>query len=130
MVCLSESRQPRGNLVFIGSEAALQGKRKGAIYCASKFALRGFAQALRQECSRSGVAVSLINPGMVQTPFFDRLDFAPGGDETNYILPQDVAQSVAMVLASRAGTVFDEIHLTPLKHVVQFHSPRASKRDG
>ena len=44
-----------GDLVFIGSEAALRGTRKGAVYCASKFAVRGFAQALREESARPGV---------------------------------------------------------------------------
>ena len=38
-----------GDLIFIGSESALKGSRKGAIYCASKFAIRGMAQALRED---------------------------------------------------------------------------------
>ena len=63
-------RKERSNLIYIGSEAALQGSRKGSIYCASKFALRGFTQALRDECGTSSVRISLINPGMVRTPFF------------------------------------------------------------
>ena len=35
-------KRGRGRVVFIGSEAALQGKRNGSVYCASKFAVRGF----------------------------------------------------------------------------------------
>ncbi|HFD11570.1 MAG TPA: SDR family oxidoreductase, partial [Crenotrichaceae bacterium] len=58
-------RAKHGDLVFMGSEAALNGSRKGSLYCASKFALRGFAQALRDECAKSGIRVSIINPGMV-----------------------------------------------------------------
>ena len=113
-------RMGRGDLIFMGSEAALRGAPKGAIYGASKFALRGFAQALRQECARAGVRISLINPGMVKTPFFDALDFAPGADPANYILPEDVARVVAMILAARPGTVFDEIDLSPQKRVIEF----------
>ena len=60
----------KGDVIFIGSEAALNGSRKGTIYCASKFALRGFAQALRDECSKSSIRVTIINPGMVKTGFF------------------------------------------------------------
>jgi short-subunit dehydrogenase len=110
----------RGDLVFIGSEAALQGTQKGSLYCASKFALRGFAQALRQECPRAGLRVSIVNPGMVRTPFFDELDFAPGPDPANFVLPEDVAQAVSMILAARPGTVFDEINLSPQKRVIEF----------
>ena len=109
----------RGDLVFIGSESALQGSRKGSIYCASKFAVRGLAQALRDECSRSNVRVTLVNPGMVNSAFFDELDFAPGNDPDNYLVPQDVADAVSYVLRSRSVISIDEINLSPLKHVVQ-----------
>ncbi len=108
----------RGNIVFIGSEAALSGSRRGSVYCASKFAMRGFAQALREECSANGVRVSIINPGMVKTPFFNELDFAPGDNAENYIEAADVAAAVVWVLESRAETVFDEINLSPLKKVI------------
>ena len=66
-----------GNIVLIGSEAGLKGARQGSVYCATKFAIRGLAQALREECGASSVRVSLINPGMVNTPFFDPLGFKP-----------------------------------------------------
>ncbi len=113
-------RKQRTDLIYIGSEAALKGSRKGAIYCASKFALRGFTQALREECSNSGVRVCLINAGMVKTPFFDTLSFAPADHETNYLLPEDIAETVDYVLNSRAHIVIDEINLNPLNKVVKF----------
>ncbi len=107
-------RQGSGDIVFIGSESALSGGRQGSIYCASKFAIRGFAQSLREECGKSGVRVSLINPGAVRTPFFDDLHFEPGEGEDNAIAPEDVAAALAMVLEARPGTVLDEINLSPL----------------
>jgi len=111
------------NIIFIGSEAALEGTQKGSIYCASKFALRGFAQALRQECSNSNVHISIINPGMVKTEFFDELNFEPGEDSSNYIEANDVASAIIMILDCRGGTVIDEINLSPLKKVVSFKKP-------
>ncbi len=113
-------RKPRSDLIYIGSEAALKGSRKGALYCASKFALRGFTQALREECSKSNVRVCLINPGMVGTPFFDGLAFSPGDDGSNALEPDDVAEAVIYVLNSRAQMVVDEINLNPLNKVVKF----------
>jgi 3-hydroxy acid dehydrogenase / malonic semialdehyde reductase len=113
-------RQARGDLIYIGSEAALKGSRKGSVYCASKFALRGFTQALRQECSNSQVRLCLVNPGMVQTPFFDNLAFAPGDAASQFLWPEDVAEAVAMVLNANANAVFDEINLSPLQTVVKF----------
>ncbi len=112
-------RRGRGRVVFIGSEAALQGKRNGSVYCATKFAMRGLAQALREECSKSGVAVSVIQPGMVRTPFFDQLDFEPGPDRHHALDSEQVADAVAYVLNSPAHAVIDEIELSPLQHVVK-----------
>jgi 3-hydroxy acid dehydrogenase/malonic semialdehyde reductase len=110
----------RGNgcILFVGSEAALSGSRRGALYCASKFALRGFAQSLREECGASKVRVGIVNPGMVKTPFFDELDFAPGDSPENYLEAKDVADTLLWMLSSRAETVVDEINLSPLKKVI------------
>ncbi len=113
-------RKANSDLIFIGSEAGLKGSRKGTIYCASKFALRGFTQALREECGNSNVRVCLINPGMVKTAFFKHLTFEPGDHESNAILPEDVAEAVSYVLDSRAQIVIDEINLSPLNKVVKF----------
>jgi 3-hydroxy acid dehydrogenase/malonic semialdehyde reductase len=107
-----------GSILLVGSESALSGSRRGAVYCASKFALRGFAQALREECSGSKVRVGIVNPGMVKTPFFDDLDFAPGDNPENYLEAKDVADALVWMLSSRAETVIDEINLSPLKKVI------------
>ena len=64
--------------------------------------------------------VCLINPGMVKTPFFDHLSFEPGDDDSNFILPEDVAEAVCYALNSRAQIVIDEINLSPLNKVVKF----------
>jgi 3-hydroxy acid dehydrogenase / malonic semialdehyde reductase len=113
-------RKASSDLIYIGSEAALKGSRKGAVYCASKFALRGFTQALREECGNSHVRICLINPGMVKTAFFENLTFEPGDHESNAILPEDVAAAVLYVLDSREQIVIDEINLSPLNKVVKF----------
>lgn len=112
-------RRRGGDIVFTGSESALRGGRQGSIYCASKFAIRGFAQSLREECAKSGVRVSIINPGAVRTPFFDELHFGPGEAEDNAIVPEDVAAALAMVIEARPGTVLDEINLSPMTSVWQ-----------
>ena len=110
-------KQGEGDILFMGSQAALKGARQGSIYCASKFALRGFSQALREECGKSGVRITLINPGAVRTPFFEKLQFEPGLAAENAIEPEDIASAVSMVLAARSGTVFDEITLSPRNQV-------------
>ncbi|MDC9729674.1 MAG: SDR family NAD(P)-dependent oxidoreductase [Methyloprofundus sp.] len=113
-------RKDVSDFIFIGSEAALKGSRKGSIYCASKFAIRGFSQALRDECAKSKVRVSLINPGMVKTEFFDHLNFAPGNEENQHLNAEDVAGAATYIINARAGIIIDEINLNPANKVIQF----------
>jgi len=113
-------RKPLADLIFIGSEAALTGARKGSIYCASKFALRGFSQALRDECAKSSVRVSLINPGMVKTDFFQSLNFEPGMHQSQHLYAEDVANAVNYIINAREGIIIDEINLNPANNVIQF----------
>lgn len=108
----------QGKIIFIGSECALLGARKGSMYCASKFALRGFAQSLRTECSRANIAVSMINPGLVDTPFYDDLDFTPGNDPANAIQVQQVTDAIQLILNTDNNCVLEEINLQPMKKVV------------
>lgn len=115
-------KRRKGDIVVIGSEAGLSGKQRGTLYCSSKFALRGFAQSLREECAQRSVRVSIINPGMVKTRFFDSLGLTYGKSKSNYLLPEDIAQAVFLILSSRRETVFDEMNLSPLQKVVVFRS--------
>lgn len=111
-----------GRLVLIGSEAGLRGARQGAVYCAAKFGLRGFAQALRDECASANVRVAIVHPGMVRTPFFDGLDFEPGLRSENALSPEDVADAVEYVLRAPEHAVVDELELSPRVRVVRRRS--------
>ena len=108
------------SVLFVGSEAAIKGGRNGAVYSATKFALRGLAQALQEECSASGVRVGIINPGMVNTGFFDELDFRPGDEADQHLVPDDVVEAVLLMLDARQGAVIREINLQPQKRVIRF----------
>ncbi len=111
-----------GDFLIVGSEAAVTAGRRGAVYSATKFALRGFAEALRPECAKSGVRISILHPGMVRTEFFDELSFEPGPDPENALRPEDVATAILRILASPPELVYDEIRLTPLKKSIHFKS--------
>lgn len=119
-------RQKQAHIFFVGSEAALQGKRKGSIYCASKFGLRGFAQSLSDECQKSNVKVTLLQPGMTRTSFYNELGFSPGNQCEHALLPEDVAKAVLLTLNLSHGCVLDEIILNPKTRVLQ-HKPKGGK---
>lgn len=106
-------RRNGGDLIIIGSAAALRGARKGSVYCAAKFGLRGAAQALADECSRRGVRVTLVNPGFVRTPFFDALDFEPADEPGSALTPEDIAAKLLEILESAGGAAYREINIDP-----------------
>lgn len=56
----------RGHLVFIGSMSGKVATKSSSLYTATKFGLRGFAHALRQDLHGTGVGVSLVQPGFVR----------------------------------------------------------------
>ena len=71
-----------GKIIIISSGAGKKGIAKYAVYCASKFALIGFTQALAQELGTHKINVNAICPGLVDT---ERVDFiaaalAPEGE--------------------------------------------------
>lgn len=108
-----------GQIVLIGSESGLRGARQGAVYCAAKFGLRGFAQALRDECAQANVRIGIVQPGMVRTSFFDELGFEPGPRPENALEAADVADAVQYMLDAPDHAVVDEIELTPRVRVVR-----------
>ncbi len=66
----------RGHVVNVASIAGRIGSRNHAVYCASKFALAGFSESLVYELAGTGVGVTLVNPGIIATEFFDHASFA------------------------------------------------------
>jgi len=111
--------QGQGDVVIIGSESALQGAKLGAVYCATKFALRGMAQSLRYDCAGSNIRVILVNPGPVGSDFFDDLDFKPQDGIEFVIDPDDIANIVLNALFQPRNVVCDEINVQPLKRSFQ-----------
>ena len=68
----SMKRRRRGRIMMISSGAGLLGIYGYSAYCASKFAVHGFAQALRSEARPHGVSVSVCFPPDTETPQFQR----------------------------------------------------------
>src|SRR5713101_5058121 len=70
-VLVGMTARRRGHLVIIGSIAGRVGSPFEAVYSATKFAGVGLTEALSVELSAFGIGVSMVNPGPVDTSFFD-----------------------------------------------------------
>ena len=113
-------RNKMGDIIFIGSESGLLGAKNGSLYCTAKFGLRGFTESLSKDVSKKNIRVSIINPGMVRTDFFENLNFEPGNNEENAISIKDISSTVAYILTLSRNTVVDEINLSPIKKAIKF----------
>ena len=113
-------RNKIGDIIFIGSEAGLLGAKNGSLYCAAKFGLKGFSEALSKDVANKNIKVSIINPGMVRTDFFKKLNFEPGNDEQNTISIKDISSTIVYILNLSRSTIVNEINLSPTKKAIKF----------
>jgi NADP-dependent 3-hydroxy acid dehydrogenase YdfG len=102
---LAALKESRGHLLITGSIA---GRRTlpGSMYSASKWAVSAIGYGVREEIKGSGVRVTLIEPGMVDTPFFDE-------PKPDALKPEDVARSVIYALEQPAHVDVHELVVLP-----------------
>jgi NAD(P)-dependent dehydrogenase (short-subunit alcohol dehydrogenase family) len=91
----------RGTIVLVSSLVGRLGNGGEAAYCASKFALCGFAESASVDLAGSGVEVRLILPGPIDTEMWEH----PGQDKAAYegerFAPELVADAIVGALSSR-----------------------------
>lgn len=117
-----------GQLVNIVSMAGLIASQKSSVYSASKFALIGFSNALRLELADHGVFVLTVNPGPIQTGFFDQAD--PTGDYLKSVQAFSLtADQVATRICQHLGKPTRELNMPlslALAHKLYTLFPRLS----
>jgi NADP-dependent 3-hydroxy acid dehydrogenase YdfG len=99
-------RESRGHLLLTGSVA---GRRAlpGSLYSSTKWAVTGMGESVRQELQGSGVRVTLIEPGSVDTPFFDN-------PVANALESADIARAVMYAVSQPPHVDVNEILVRPI----------------
>ena len=98
-------KESKGHLLLTGSVA---GRRAlpGSLYSATKWAVTAMGEAARQELNGTGVRVTLIEPGSVDTPFFDS---PPEGA----LEPDDIARAILYAVAQPPHVDVNELLIRP-----------------
>lgn len=102
---LAALKESRGHVLITGSVA---GRRTlaGSMYSATKWAVSAIGYGLREELKGSGVRVTIIEPGMVDTPFFDE-------PKPDVLKAEDIARSVIYALSQPDHVDVHELMVLP-----------------
>jgi 3-hydroxy acid dehydrogenase / malonic semialdehyde reductase len=113
-LCLPHLRDG-GHIVNIGSIAGRQAYPSGSLYVTSKFAVRGFTYALREDLLGRPIHITTVDPGLVETNF-SRIRFR--GDEAEArkvyegveaMTPEDIAECVLFAVTRPPHVNVDEL---------------------
>jgi NADP-dependent 3-hydroxy acid dehydrogenase YdfG len=98
-------RESRGHLLLTSSVA---GRRvlPGSLYSATKHAVTAMGEAARQDLHGTGIRVTVVEPGMTDTPFFDHRP-------ENALAPEDIARAVLFALSQPPHVDVNEILIRP-----------------
>ncbi|HEY3726398.1 MAG TPA: SDR family oxidoreductase [Solirubrobacteraceae bacterium] len=97
--------ESRGHLLLTGSVAGRKAL-EGSLYSATKWAVTAMGEGARQELNGTGVRVTVIEPGAVDTPFFSR-------QPKSYLHPEDVARAIMFAVSQPAHVDVNEILVRP-----------------
>jgi NADP-dependent 3-hydroxy acid dehydrogenase YdfG len=100
-------REGRGHVLLTSSVA---GRRTlpGSLYSATKFAVTAMGEALRQEVADTDIKVTLIEPGAVDTPFFENRP-------SEALEPDDIARAVMFALTQPPHVNVNEVLVRPIR---------------
>jgi 3-hydroxy acid dehydrogenase / malonic semialdehyde reductase len=113
-LCLPHIRDD-GHVVNIGSVAGRQAYEKGSLYVTSKFAVRGFTYALREDLLGRPIHICTVDPGLVQTDF-SLVRFRGDADTARKVYegveamqPEDIADCIVFVVTRPSRVNVDEL---------------------
>ena len=98
-------RESKGHLLFVGSGLARVPSPYYGAYCAAKAAIRAVATQLRRELRGTGVAVTYVDPGAVQTEFMEVARIKPQASETMRADAKRVSSRIVDSLRTRPARV-------------------------
>jgi NADP-dependent 3-hydroxy acid dehydrogenase YdfG len=113
-LCLPHIRDG-GHIVQIGSVAGRQAYENGSLYVTSKFAVRGFTYALREDLLGRPIRLTTVDPGLVETDF-SRVRFRGDEDKAaavyrgvDAIAPSEIADCIVFALTRPPHVNVDEL---------------------
>lgn len=119
-----------GHIINLGSIAGTEPYENGAVYCASKHAVHAISQSMRADLLSSGIKVTEIRPGMVETEFSevrfhgDRARAAAVYEGVEPLTGADIAEAIAWVAQLPAHMNVNDMVLMPSQQAGSYYTYR------
>lgn len=108
---LLKQNEASSHIINIGSILATTTRSEGSAYCATKYAVRGFSDALFKELRSNNIKVTCLNPGSLNTSFFESSNIET---HKNMLDPRDVANTIVHILETPDNMLINEMTIRPL----------------
>ncbi|MEA2418133.1 MAG: hypothetical protein QOE60_339 [Thermoleophilaceae bacterium] len=109
--CLPHFREQNSGHVLLTSSIAGRRVLPGSLYSCTKHAVTAMGEALRQEVSETNIKMTLIEPGAVDTPFFDN-------PPSNALKDDDIARAVMFALTQPPHVDVNEVLVRPVNQPI------------
>ena len=101
-------KRPESYLINIASTKGIEGEKNLSVYCASKFAVHGFTEALKLELANTPVKVFGFYPASMQTDFHEKAK-AQDKNKSSWMDAHAVAEVIAFALTRNSPLTFDHL---------------------
>ncbi|WP_440895643.1 SDR family oxidoreductase [Amphibacillus sp. Q70] len=100
-----------GHIINMASDSGFEVTKRLTVYCGTKFAVRAISTGLEKELAQTGVRVSNISPGMVETPLSSK---SPFENDRKKLEPKDIARAVIYAVTQPDYVNVNEITVRPI----------------
>lgn len=100
-------KKDSGYIFNISSTSGVKAKENQTVYCASKFAVQGFTDSLKEDLKNSKIKVSAFYPGGMNTKMFEKA--GSGRDTTNFMSTETIASLAVFMLKLEQNVIISNV---------------------
>ena len=112
IVPLMKATESSSHIINIGSILGKVSSSQKSAYSATKYAIQGFSEGLFKELRGFNIKVSCVNPGSIETGFFEASGIAPN---PLMLQPHELADTLVYLLETPENVLIDELTIRPLR---------------
>lgn len=116
---LRELKQAKGHIINVSSVTAKKVSTHGCAYAATKAGLSHFSESLFEEVRKSGVKVTVLQPDMTASAFYDEQDFTYVDEKDLVIQPKQIRDALEYILKASEFLNVQELTIRPQRNQIQ-----------